>query len=124
MTRPSSRSSTFAPIAAKPVAISASRSLSLTRSSSRPLVVVRPLRHAGGHEKDREFVDHARRDIGGHVDAGQSRMPRGDIGYRFSTDHTLVRISQIRAHRLKHFVYAGAGRVHADMGDGHFAARV
>ena len=50
-------------------------------------------------------------------------MPRGDVGHGLAADFPFVRICEVSAHRLQHLVDACACRVHADMGDGDFAAR-
>ena len=50
-------------------------------------------------------------------------MPRSDVRHRLAANLTRVGISKVSAHRLQHLVNARARRVHADMGDGDFAAR-
>ena len=60
MTKPSGRSSTSAPIRARPSTSAAMRSLSLTRSSAAPVTRERALGVRGGHGQDGHLVDEGR----------------------------------------------------------------
>ena len=83
--RPSGSSSTPTPQAARPAAIRAMRSLSLTRSSPMPRMTVAPFGVGGGHGQDRIFVDHrgrARRPA--RRRPCRRRMARGDVADRLA----------------------------------------
>ena len=68
------------PAAARPAAMAASRSDSLTRSSAEAAHARFALGESRGDGEDRIFVDHRRRALGRNIDAAQSRGAHAQIG--------------------------------------------
>ena len=111
---------------AGPAAMTASRSLSLTRSSSAPRTTVSPLRAGRGDEEHRKLVDRQRHQRLGHLDAAQRdwRAPRCRRPARAAGSPRRAACTRdVRAHQLQHLEQPGAGRVDADVARSAAAAR-
>ena len=100
------------PLAARPAAVAARRSLSFTFSSARPCMTRLALGEGGDDREDRILVDHARRAPGRHGDAGEPAVAHADVGDRLAALSRARWSSATSAPISRRVVVeAGAGRV-------------
>ncbi len=116
MMRPSSSSSTFAPIAVRKAAVAARRSVSLTRSSAASRISVRPSAHAAATARIGDLVDQVRDQVAADAHAVEPAavVLHGQVGEGLAVACPLVAHGDGGAHRAEHVEECAARRVDAD----------